>query len=81
MKGKQVNEGLVNYNAKVEPHTKDLATALVDVLKGQGVITSQRELIEEMLVVYEAANPEAFKQARKLLALKAEAFKVFEGAN
>jgi hypothetical protein len=59
---------------------KDITAALVDVLKGQG-ITSQRELLEEMLKAYEVANPETFNQARKLLELKQEASKIiYKGA-
>ena len=72
-KGKQVgSEVLVIYNSKVPQATKDTLTALVDVLKG-GAISSQRELLEDMLVVYEKEHPETFKRARRLLAIKQEA--------
>jgi len=79
-KGKRVGkdkEVLVNYNAKVPQEVKDLTTALVDILKEQG-IASQRELIEDMLKTYETVNPEAFTQARKLIELRNETRKLFD---
>lgn len=65
---------LVNYFAKVKPETKDLMGNVVTVLKrsapltGQeAAIASQRQLIEDMLKVYEIAHPGIFEKARSLI--------------
>lgn len=67
-KGIKGSSTLVNYNAKVEPATKALTDELVS-LKVNG-IGSQRELLEDMLRVYEAANPGAFDTARNIMKLR-----------
>lgn len=65
--------GLVKYGCNVKPETKDLTKNLVAVLKSSAPypsqtvpITSQRELLEDMLKVYEIAHPGIFQAARAL---------------
>jgi hypothetical protein len=58
--------GLVPYASKVELKTKATLEALVQV---QGMKGGQRELINDMLAVYQVAKPEVFERAAQLLEL------------
>ena len=60
-------EPLVNFNSKVKPETRELTDALVKVApRGYSV----RQLLEDMLITYEASNPELFATARAFLDLQ-----------
>lgn len=62
MRGIQVKQGLVltNFNTKIQPQTKELLDALVKVTGKDG----QRELIEDMLTVYQEKYPQDAARAR-----------------
>lgn len=69
-KGQNTGLDLVPFNSKVQRETKELIDALV-VMKVNGA-GSVREIIEDMLVVYEREHKEEFQQARKFLELKVQ---------
>ena len=65
---------LANYVTKLKPETKGLMDNVVTVCKRSAPLTgqetpiaSQRELIEDMLKVYEIAHPGIFEKARSLI--------------
>lgn len=62
MRGIPVKKGLVltNFNTKLQPQTKELIDALVAVTGKAG----QRELLEDMLVVYLEQHPQEAAKAR-----------------
>lgn len=66
-KGNRVNDGevLEAYSTKLEPGTKKKLEALVKVQRLGG----QRELINKMLEVYAAANPEEMAKANQFIEL------------
>ena len=64
-RGIKSSNDLVPYNSKVEKGIKDMTEALV-AIKVNGV-TSQHELLKDMLTTYEEKHPEVFKQARKYI--------------
>lgn len=65
--GKAVFEsGFTNLNTKLKPETKATLDALISVQSG---IEGQRELIEDMLQVYENAKPAVAAKARELVKL------------
>ena len=65
MRGKQVEDSmpLTAYSTKLRPETKELLGALVTV----GNMDGQRELIEEMLELYEERYPPQVEKARALI--------------
>lgn len=70
----------VRYGCKVKPETKILLKNLVTALKKSGPypghekpISSQAELLEDMLRVYEIAHPSVFQVARSLVETSPEA--------
>lgn len=55
------------YSTKLTPETHDLITVLPQVMpKGTG----QRELLEDMLLIYEQAYPKRLQAARQLLMIR-----------
>ncbi|GKU79273.1 hypothetical protein [Paenibacillus sp. L3-i20] len=62
-RGKRIAEGktLVVYSTKVEQETRALLDALA---KANGLDFGQRELLEEMIPLYMAANPEKARKAQ-----------------
>lgn len=66
MRGLRVTGGmvLINFNTKLQPQTKRIIDALVIVKKMAG----HRELIEDLLKVYEEAYPQDFLRANEYLA-------------
>lgn len=54
---------LVPFCTKLEDTTKELMDALCKVKK----LAGQRELINDMLALYEKEYPQDFKRARKLI--------------
>lgn len=67
-KGRRIAEGktLVVYSTKVLPGTRALLDSLA---KANGPEFGQRELLEEMIPLYMAANPEKARKAQALLQL------------
>jgi len=67
-KGKRITDGktLVVYSTKVGQETRALLDALA---KANGPEFGQRELLEEMIPLYMAANPEKAQKAQALLEL------------
>ncbi|WP_138751142.1 hypothetical protein [Paenibacillus sinopodophylli] len=67
-RGKRIVEGktLVVYSTKVVPETRALMDALA---KANGPEFGQRELLEEMIPLYMAANPDKAQRAKALLEL------------
>lgn len=67
-KGKRITDGktLVVYSTKVGQETRALLDALA---KANGPEFGQRELLEEMIPLYMAANPEKAEKAQALLVL------------
>jgi hypothetical protein len=67
-KGKRIAEGktLVVYSTKLVPETRALLDALA---KANGPEFGQRELLEEMIPLYMAANPDKAQRAKALLEL------------
>jgi hypothetical protein len=61
--------GLIPYASKLEPDTKAVLEALVQVQNMKG---GQRELINDMLVVYKDAKPEAFERADQFIKFTSE---------
>jgi hypothetical protein len=62
---KKLTDDLTNFNTKLQESDKKLIQALTQVTP-----YSQRELIEEMLKLYEERNPGTVEKARQLLKLK-----------
>ena len=62
---------LINYNSKITEDTKALLDALQKVQQKDG-ISSQRELIDDMLRFYAAGKPYVFDKAKAYTKLMKE---------
>lgn len=67
-KGIETGDNLIPFCTKLEDNTKEIMEALVKVKKFAG----HRELINDMLILYEKEYPQDFVRARKLLAVLRE---------